>query len=245
MNLSDLNQMVSDSLRRGTTLDAFIPKQVALAVQWIERNYTFKYMETFRIVTIKQSQRILLMPTGTLVKAWIFFRIIKTDDSYKYLIKAEGKDLNQVNSTKNTLIPGVVGTPTSAVIMPGAFFQVGLSTVVLDAVPSQDFPAESMFYNYSSWPTDSTAIPGGGSTFTHPLIDVAGDLILAQAQMFMATNIMKDLRMMAAYKELRDEAVNTLTRADDETKFGGEDMKMTFNPEFDERQINAATVIGF
>jgi|SRR5215469_4065354 len=245
MNLSDLNQMISDSLRRGTTLDTFIPKQTALAVQWIERNFTFKYMECFRLVTIIQNQRIMLMPKGALVKAWIFFRIIHQDGSYKYLIKAEGKDLTLVNSTANTIIPNTIGNPTTSVIMPGAFFQVGLNTIVLDAVPSQNYNAEAMFYNYSSWPIDATAIPGGGSTFTHPLIDVAADLILAQAQMFMATNIMKDLRMVPAYKELRDEAVNTLTRADDETKFGGENMKMIFDPEFDDRQINAATTIGF
>src|SRR5256885_7724016 len=124
MNLSDFNTMVSNSLRRGTTLDSFIPQQVALAVQWLERNYTFKYMETFRLVTVRTNGRVLAMPGG-LIKSWIFFRIINADGSYKYLIKAEGKDLTMVNSTANTLIAQSVPAPASAIIAPGAFFQVG------------------------------------------------------------------------------------------------------------------------
>lgn len=245
MNLNDFNTMVSTSLRRGNTLDSFIPTQVALSVQWLERNFTFKYMEVFRLLQIQQNQRVIQMPKGTLVKAWIFFRIINTDGSYKYVNKVEGKDLTVVNSTANVLISNSVPAPTSSLIMPGNFFQVGLANLVLDAVPSQIFDAETMFYNYSSWPTDASTIPGGGSTFAHPLIDVAADLLLAQSQMLMAANIMKDLRMFAAYKEMRDEAVNTLTRADDETKFGGENIRMLYNPEFDDRQINAATTLGF
>lgn len=245
MNLDAFNTMVSTSLRRGNTLDATIPQQVALAVLWLERNFTFKYMEVFRLIEIQASQRVIQMPVGALIKSWIFFRIINTDGSYSYLNKVEGKDLTQVNSTANTLIAQTVPAPTSTVIKPLNFFQVGLANIVLDAVPSQVFDAEAMFYNYSSWPTDASTIPGGGSTFTHPLLDIAADLLLAQSQMLIAANIMKDLRMFAAYKEMRDEAVNTLTRADDETKYGGESMKMLYDPAFDERQINAATTIGF
>lgn len=245
MNLDQFNSMVSASLRRGTTLDSAIPQQTALAVQWLERNFTFKYMECFRLVTIVQNQRVIQMPKG-LIKSWIFFRIINSDGSYSYLNKVEGKDLTLVNSTANTLIPNTIPSPSgTTVITPGNFFQVGLSNIVLDAVPSQNFNAESMFYNYSSWPTDTSTIPGGGSQFTHPIIDVAADLLLAQTQMLMSANITKDLRMMAAYKEMRDEAVNTLTRADDETKYGGESMKMLYNPGFDEKQINTVVTLGF
>jgi hypothetical protein len=50
--------------------------------------------------------------------------------------------------------------------------------------------------------------------------------------------------MGAAYKELRDEAVNTLTRAEDETKFAGENIRMLYKPAYDDEQINAANTLG-
>jgi len=235
MNLGQFNQMVSDSLKRGTTFDAQIPVQVAMAVQWLERNFTMKYMEAFRLIQIVQNQRVIQMPQG-LVKAWIFFRIIKSDGTYHVVNKVEGKDLTVVNSTLNVFTANTVPSSTTSVIMPSNFFQVGLANIVLDAVPSDNFNAEAMFYNYSSWPTDPTTIPGGGSTFVHPLLDIASDLLLGQTQMFCATNLLKDLRMLAAYKEMRDEAVNTLTRSDDETKYGGEEMSMLYKPPLDSGQ---------
>ena len=244
MNLDQFNTMVSASLKRGSTLDAQIPQQTALAVQWIERNYTFKYMEAFRLIVIQKDQRVLLMP-GDAVKSWIFFRIINFDGSYKYINKVEGKDLTMVNSPSNTIVGGTVPSQTVFQIVPANFFQVNLSTIVLDAVPSQDLNAEAMFYNYSSWPVDSTAIPGGGSTFTHSLLQIAADLLLAQTQLYCAANLLKDLRMAAVYKELRDEAANTLTRAEDETKFAGENIRMLYKPTFDDEQINAVNTLGF
>jgi hypothetical protein len=246
MNVDQFNSMVSASLKRGNTLDSQIPQQTAMAVQWIERNYTFKYMEAFRLIVIQQNERVILMPVGSIIKSWIFFRIINTDGSYKYINKVEGKDLTMVNSSANTLIGGdIANTQTVFQIVPGNFFQVGLSTIVLDAVPSQNLNSEAMFYNYSSWPTDSTTIPGGGSSFTHPLLQIATDMLLAQTQILCAVNLLKDLRMMAAYKEVRDEAVSTLTRAEDETKFAGENIRMLYKPTYDDEQINAANTLGF
>jgi hypothetical protein len=105
---------------------------------------------------------------------------------------------------------------------PHNYYIVGLKQLVLDSVPQTDFDGEAILYEYSSWPTEPSA--------THPMLDVASDLLLAQTQMFMAINIMKDLRMVPAYKEIRDEAVNTLTRAEDETKYGGETSVMAYTP---------------
>src|SRR5256885_11996107 len=122
MNLDQFNTMVSDSLRRGNTLDSKIPLQTLLAVQFIERNYNFKYMEAFRLIVIQQNERVLLMPVGVNVKAWTFFRIINQDGSYSYINKVEGKDLTLVNSTANTLIAGSIASPTTSVIKPGNFF---------------------------------------------------------------------------------------------------------------------------
>ena len=245
MNLDEFNTMVSASLRRGNTLDALIPQQTELAVQFIERNYTFKYMEAFRMIIISENERVLLMPAGVNVKAWIFFRIINSDGSYSYLNKVEPKDLTVVSSRSNVLIAGSVAAPNTSVITPRNFYQVGLATIVLDAVPSQDFNAEAMFYNYSSWPTDPTTVPGGGSTFTHPLLEIMSDVLLVQTQLNIATNVMKDTRMKAVYENDAKKAFDTLLRADDEMKYGGENIRMLYKPNYDERQINFANTLGF
>jgi hypothetical protein len=211
MELSAFHAMVSSSLRRGTTLDVYIPQQTVLAAQWLERNYSMKYMETFRMLQIEQGERVIQMPANVLVKAAKFIRLVNTDGTYNYLNKIEPEDLQSIRSITS------VSDPT-----PHNYYIVGLKQLVLDSIPQVDASGEGILYEYSSWPSEPTA--------THPMLDVAADLLLAQVQMFMAVNIMKDLRMVPAYKELRDEAVNTLTRAEDETKYGGEAAVMAYTP---------------
>jgi hypothetical protein len=214
MNLGDFHLLVSTSLRRGTTLDSYIPQQVELAAQWMERNYTMKYMESFRLLQIKMNQRTLKMPTNVLVKAAKFVRLIDDLGNYLTLNKVEPEDLL-----------GVVSTQTAGISnpLPKSYYIVGLNTLVLDTIPAQDWTGESILYEYSDWPTELTT--------THPLLQIAADMLLAQTQMFIAINIMKDLRMVTAYKQMRDEAVNTLTRAEDENKYGGESISMAYVPQ--------------
>lgn len=211
MELSEFHAMVSSSLRRGTTLDVYIPQQVALSAQWLERNYSMKYMETFRLLQVNKGERTIDMPANVLIKAAKFVRLFGRDGGFIYLNKVEPEDLHSTRNLNSTSDP-----------TPHNYYIVGLKKLVLDSVPQKDFDGESILYEYSSWPKEPTA--------THPLLDVGADLLLAQTQMFMAVNIMKDMRMVPAYKQLRDEAVNTLTRADDETKYGGETSVMAYNP---------------
>lgn len=211
MILSDFHKLVSTSLRRGTTLDTYIPEQTQLSAQWLERNYSMKYMETFRLIQILQNERVISMPTNVLIKAAKFIRLVNSDGTFNYLNKIEPEDMQSLRSKTS------VSDPT-----PHNYYIVGLHHLVLDSVPQADMNGEGILYEYSSWPVEPAA--------THPMLDVAADLLLAQVQLFMAVNIMKDLRMVPAYKELRDEAVNTLTRAEDETKYGGEASVMAYTP---------------
>jgi len=242
VNIDEFNTLVSTSLRRGNSLDSFIPLQTALAVQFMERNYNFKYMEMFRLINIQgpqgaiPGQRVILMPSGVSIKAWILFRIINSDGSYSYIDKVEPKDLTMVDSSANTFTAGSVPAPNTATIKPRNFFQVGLSTVVLDAVPSQNYSAEAMFYGYSSWPTDPTTVPSGGSDFTHPLLQTMSDVLLAQTQWNMAKNVMKDTRMIQVYEADAKKAFDTLLRAEDELKYSAENMRMLYKPAYDEQQ---------
>ena len=215
MTLGEFHTLVSACLKRGTALDAYIPAQAKLAVQWLERNYTMKYMETFRLLQIAVSDRVIQMPANVSIKAIKFVRIIEEDGGYNYLNKVEPEDIAALRSTSTT--------PAGTNVIPARYFLIGLNTLVLDSVPDVTWNGEAIFYEYTAWPT--------GDSSTHPLLTMATDVILAQTQLYMAVNIMKDLRMVEVYKLARDEAVNTLTRAEDETKNGGESVSMVYSPQ--------------
>jgi hypothetical protein len=205
---------VSDSLRRGTSLDALIPAQTKLAVQWLERNYTFLYMEVFRLLQIGADDRIIPLPPSVAIKSIKFIRTIGTDGAYQYLKRIQPEDLLGLRSATTT--------PAGNDNVPRAFFMVGVNQLVLDAVPSESYNGEAIFREYTDWPTDTAS--------KHPLLQMASDVLLAQTQWFMAVNVMKDLRMAEVYKVARDEGVNTLTRAEDESAYGGADNQMVYAP---------------
>lgn len=234
MRFPDFIQLVSAALRRQTTLDQYIPGQARIALSFIEKNYTFKYMEKFRLLQLAIGDRVIYLPPGESIKAMKFFRLAKQDGSYIYLKKVEPEDLTQVIATFNPIIGGTVPATNSAdFLTPTGYFQVGLSQLIINTVTTIAFNAEVMYYGYSDtagWVT--------GNDPAHPILDVAPDLLINQTLLNMAVNIMKDLRMVPAYKELRDEAINSLTRAEDETKYGGEDFAMAYDPEYDLRLAN-------
>src|SRR5262249_39539518 len=143
MNLGDFQTLVSTTLNRGTTMDSRIPSRVAMAAKWGERNYTFKYMEAFRLLQIVLGERIIPMPSNTIIKAWKFVRLIKNDGSYIYLKKVEPEDilgLGQVNADTQVRHP----RPSLS-----AYWVVANRQIVLNTVPEADWSGEAMWYAYS------------------------------------------------------------------------------------------------
>lgn len=219
MNLGDFQSLVSTSLNRGTTLDARIPLRIAMAAQWLERNYSFKYMEAFRILQVMQGDRVVSFPTNTVIKAMKFVRLIRDDGSYMYLNKVEPEDLLGVGTPS----PGAVFQAGVEQPRLSSYWVVGTRELILNVKPLTDWVGEAMWYEYTNWPTDVAS--------QHPLIAMASDVLLAETLLLMAAFDLRDQRMVAGWKEIRDEGVNTLTRAEDESKFGGETLTMAFSPE--------------
>lgn len=235
MQFTDATQLISAGLRRGTTLDEFIPGQMRLSMSWIETNYSFKYMERFRLLQMAAGDRIVALPDQENIKAMRFFRMINADGTFLYLKKVEPEDLILTRSASNTIIGQTVpaNQPTPAYIVPTAYFQVGVNRLIINAITTQPFNYEVMYMSYSDtggWLT--------GENPSHPILDVAPHLLIAQTLVNMSVNIMKDLRVLPAYEKQRDEAVNTLTRAEDETKYGGESITMVYDPAYDFRLAN-------
>lgn len=210
MTLGDFHQLMADSLRRGTTLSTQIVGHTKLAAQWLERNYTFKYMENFRLFQLVSGSRTLELPSNATIKSHKFVRLIGTDGVYTKLNRVEPEDLGGIRTATNGFANNT---------MPSQYWTVGNSLLVFDSILTEDYNGEAMFHQYSAWPVDATE--------THPLLDFAADVLLQQTLLFMAA-FLKDAEMAAAYKTLRDEAVNTLVRAEDENKFSGESVSMVY-----------------
>jgi len=204
VDLAEFHKLVSDSLRRGTTQDSYIPGQVKLAALWLERNYTFRYMEQFRLVQLVTGDRTITLPTNKVVKSIKFLRLINSDNTYQVLKQVDPRDLHALAE----------GGPTS-------FWKVGSHTLVLNATPTEDLAGEAVLVEYTDWPVEPQS--------KHELMDMAADVLLEQSMLFMAA-FLRDPAMAAVHKTLRDEALNTLTRAEDEGVYGGESVSMAYIP---------------
>ena len=203
MNLGEFHQLVSDSLRRGTTQDGQIPNQVRLAVMWMERNYNFAYMEQFRLLQLAMGDRTISLPSNKIVKSIKLLRLVGEDGVYRDLVKVHPSDLTGLSDRIRS------------------YWMAGNTTLVLDAIPASNMAGEAVLIEYTDWPTKTDS--------KHPLIDIAGDVLLQQTLFFMAAYL-RDTTMMSAYKVLRDEALNTLTRAEDETQYSGQAASMAYIP---------------
>src|SRR5262245_58926689 len=52
MNLDDFHKMVSFEVRRGSALDGMIPAYVKQSVNFLERNWPLKYMESWAVIEL-------------------------------------------------------------------------------------------------------------------------------------------------------------------------------------------------
>lgn len=215
MNLGDFKAAVSTSLNRGTTMDGRIPLRIQQAVAWLERNYTFKYMERFRLLQIVANERTIDLPSNEVIKSWKFVRLVNDDGSYRYLNKIEPED---------SLGLGTASSVMGRRPLLSSYWVSGISTMVLNTVPEAAWNGEGMWNAYTDWPLSE-------DSFTHPLLNMASDVLQAETLLLMAAFDLRDQRMVAGWKEIRDEGVNTMTRAEDEAKYGGESISMAYVPE--------------
>lgn len=214
MTLSEFHSNVETTLNRGTTLTSRIPGRVKQAVAWLERNYTMGYMERFRLLQIVALDRTVDFPSNEIIKGFKFCRLVNPDGTYRYLNKINPQDSLGVVTKDSSVV--------STDITPSAFWTVANKLMVFNAVPSINLVGEAMWWSYTDWPTDPNS--------QHLLMDIASDVLLAQTLMLMASFDLRDMRMLAGWKEVRDEGVNTLTRAEDEAQYSGQSISMAYVP---------------
>jgi len=204
MQLQEFYSLVSTALKRGTELDSIIPQFAPLACGWLERNYTMKYMESVRLLQVNTGDRTIELQSNQQIKEIVFLRMIGTGGEYRYVSRRNPRDF------------------TSVARGPSDFYWLaGTSTIVLENIAAAEETGEALFNCYSAWPKEPEE--------THPLLSSAPDVMMYQTLLMLAAHA-RDVRIAEAYIGLRNEGLNTLTRAEDEFRYGSVEQSMAYIP---------------
>lgn len=208
MTLGELHKEISAELKRGTSLDSVIPSKVREAVQFLERNHPMKYMERFVDIQLAKGERMFDLPF--IIRNFRFLRMVPVDGvqlaGYGYL--------KQMNTRDELFENSLSGLPTG-------FSQIGNKAIRLNTEVGAPLKLEGLAYIFSDWQTSQP-------TFRHFLLDVASDLLKGQALMHMAIHL-KDQRMIAAYRVVRDEALKTFYSMDNDMAEGEANGQMEYS----------------
>lgn len=191
MTFAELQTRVRGIVNLGTTADAFIPNALRDALRMVERQHDLQYMDRWFSFTIdkdKPDPRLLALPG--LVKAFRFIRIMQASGVFLYLPKVEPMD------------HASVGTG-----MPSGFYLDGVTNIVLDNTPTEDYAAELGVRLF----TDQAALVDGSE---HWLFENGADA-LCWGALYSLGPILRDQVLMLMAKAMRDEAVRSVFLADE------------------------------
>jgi hypothetical protein len=205
MTLGEFKALLRTTLKRGTQFDTILQQQISMALTKMERNYTYLYMEQFRLLQVEIGQRIIDLPPNLLVKNIKMIRWINSDGSYTKLEKTE---------------PGQMAGLVSGV--PYRYFLSGQSQIVFDATPTTQLVGEAILVQYSQLSSDETTEPR--------VLQIAPDVLLMETLRLFAT-VLRDPRMLDMQNILVEEGRNTLTRAEDEGRFSDANLSLVYSPQ--------------
>ena len=109
---------------------------------------------------------------------------------------------------------------------PGGYWLDGVNSIVLDALPEEDYTYHLHLHQYTAWQKDE-------DDFEHWLLDNAEDMLLFTTLWYQGV-FLRDSRMIKDYKELRDTAMQTLHIAEQEIQHNDRDAVMLWTPPFPE-----------
>ena len=191
--MGDFHTLVRDTIKRGTSLDSLISTAARQSARLVERNYTLQYMRryvTFSLDPAADKPRAIPFPSVR-VKSIRFIKLILDDGTFSFVEKADPRQL--------------VETATE---LPTHYWLDAFDNIWFNNTPDQVYPAEMDAVQFTDW----SALT---STSTHWLLDNADDLLLAQTMLQLSPQI-RDDKMMALYKVLRDDALRTLLLSEEE-----------------------------
>lgn len=198
LELGDFHDMVEDALGR-PSLNTRVPKRVAMAVQWIERNYTFQYMRTWRSLTALATADYpyIITQSGLNIKGIDLMRIKSLDVDNEIVFSSPLRKVHPQDRERRAL-----GVPES-------YWINGRSSIILNSIPEEDTEFELHLQEYTSWNYES-------DTFTHWLLDNATQLLLCRTLMMLALGPARDAELYAAYKADFDLEISTFKTSEEE-----------------------------
>lgn len=150
MNISQLYSALRIAIGRGTSVDTQLQGWCAEAINELETEATYKWMEKEAVLSVSPglNTNVIALPS-TRVKSISFIR---------------GQTLNGVNGAKNYGQPLTGTDPFNFLSVdegtaPGAFYIRGVSDLVLDGIPAATSSLWMVYHEYTEWPDDEDATP--------------------------------------------------------------------------------------
>ena len=168
IELSEFHVMVQDALGRPALNDR-VPKRVAMAVAWIERNYTFQYMRTWRELSVSATQDYpyIISLHNIQLKGIELMRVRRLDNDGEIIFDAPMKKVHPQDRDRRGS-----GKPES-------YWLNGRSSIILNTIPDEDTTFECHLQEFTNWSYEQ-------DNFTHWLLDNATQLLLCRTLMMMA-----------------------------------------------------------
>ncbi len=203
MILSDLHSRISRAIGRGSAYDTEIPAYVKEAALYIERNYTFQYMNrysTFNLDADAAQPRLITLPTR--IKRDNVIRIVGTDGEYGYLTKVDPYQQKSLVTEQ-----------------PSGYYLDGDTRIWLAQIPAEDYPCEIFWTAFTTWPTDYSNEPW--------LAANASDVLMAQTMVDMAPHL-KDPDLITMWEGKLRMHMKSLLDADLELQEGNKSAAMNY-----------------
>jgi hypothetical protein len=205
MTVAEFYDDLRTVIARGTAVDTSIPIWSRSALRFLEREITFDYMKaTF----------FLLLEPGSK-----FFDFggqsppipLKKIEALGYFGQDGGMiPLSRINV--NSIGRNIAVIPNGYRQAGTSIFFEGAATPPGITVTTVSYPLMLHTSLFSQWPTAGTS--------THPILDIADDLIKHQVLLQSVTSVRKQ-EEMAGWKLLRDEAIGSVRRLQDENELEG------------------------
>jgi len=210
--LSEFHELVEDALGR-PSLNARVPRRVAMAAASIERNYTFQYMRTWRILTASPDAEYphILSLHNIEVKGVDLLRIRRESEDVagEYLFDRPMKKVKPQDRE------------TRGFGIPESYWINGRSSLVLNSIPEEITVFEAHLVEFTKWQKDT-------DNWTHWLLDNATQLLLARTMMMLAMGPARDAGLWQIYKTEWETEIKTFNVSEEEIQ--SDDLVQVWEP---------------
>lgn len=192
MNLGRFHDLVVEIVR-DESLAPLVPLFTEQAAMWLERNYTFAYMERVEPLVLLKGENRITLPSG--LKRLDFVRRKLSDGTLVFLRQVDPQDVTLFETAP-----------------PRYFWRSGVAEIQLAETADADYALDLGGAFYSVWPSDQEA--------THWLLDYGSDALLARTIIFAASRN-RDAELAQYWQGQLADALRTLVAADQEFRHGG------------------------